>query len=65
MNQEPILITTQQEAEKFDTFLSLPNNHRILFSGKYGSGKTFFLHEFFSTRKKDEYEAFHLFPTNM
>lgn len=64
MNQEPILITTQYEAEKFATFLALPDNHRILFSGRYGSGKTFFLHEFFTTRKKDEYETFHLFPTN-
>lgn len=64
MNQDPILITTQYEAEKFATFLALPDNHRILFSGRYGSGKTFFLHEFFTTRKMDEYETFHLFPTN-
>ena len=64
MEQAPILITTQYEAERFETFLVLPDNHRILFSGKYGSGKTFFLHEFFTTRKKDEYEIFHLFPTN-
>ena len=64
MNKEPILITTQSEAERFETFLALPDNHRILFSGKYGSGKTFFLHELFTTRKKDEYEIFHLFPTN-
>ncbi len=64
MNQEQILITTQSEAERFETFLALPNNHRIIFSGKYGSGKTYFLHEFFTIRKKDEYEFFHLFPTN-
>lgn len=64
MNQEPILITTQYEAEKFGAFLALPDNHRILFSGKYGSGKTYFLHEYFSTRKKEEYETIHLFPTN-
>ena len=64
MNQESIRIATQSEAERFETFLVLPDNHRILFSGKYGSGKTFFLHEFFTTRKKDEYEIFHLFPTN-
>ena len=64
MEQAPILITTQYEAERFETFLALPDNHRILFSGKYGSGKTYFLHEFFTIRKKDEYEFFHLFPTN-
>lgn len=64
MEQAPILIATQYEAERFETFLALPDNHRILFSGKYGSGKTYFLHEFFTTRKKDEYETFHLFPTN-
>ena len=39
MNQDPILITTQYEAEKFEIFLALPDNHRILFSDKYGSGK--------------------------
>lgn len=64
MNEEPILITTQYEAEKFENFFALPDNHRILFSGKYGSGKTYFLHEYFSARKKDKYETFHLFPTN-
>lgn len=64
MDKKIILITTQYEAERFETFLALPDNHRILFSGKYGSGKTYFLHEFFTTRKKDEYEFFHLFPTN-
>ena len=30
MGQEPILITTQYEAEKFDSFIALPDNHRIL-----------------------------------
>ena len=64
MDKETILITTQYEAEKFEIFLALPDNHRILFSGKYGSGKTYFLHEYFFTRKKDECEVFHLFPTN-
>ena len=62
--QNHITIPTQYEADNFKIFLNLPNNHRILFSGKYGSGKTYFLHEFFTTHKKDEYETFHLFPTN-
>jgi len=48
---------------KFDDHLKVNNNHRILFSGKFGIGKTYFLNEFFES-KKDEYEVFHLFPVN-
>ena len=48
---------------KFDDHLKVKNNYRILFSGKFGIGKTYFLNEFFES-KKNEYEAFHLFPVN-
>jgi len=41
----------------------LENNNRILFSGPYGIGKTYFLREFFA-QKEDEYNVFHLFPVN-
>lgn len=63
MEEDKILINTQYERERFKEHLSEVNNYRILFSGKYGCGKTYFLQEYFDI-KKNEYEAFHLFPTN-
>jgi hypothetical protein len=48
---------------KFESHLKIKNNTRILFSGKFGIGKTYFLNEFFKNKKED-YEAFHLFPVN-
>ncbi|GAH41909.1 unnamed protein product, partial [marine sediment metagenome] len=48
---------------KFEVHLEINNNTRILFSGKFGIGKTYFLNEFFEN-KKENYEAFHLFPVN-
>ena len=48
---------------KFQKHLEIKNNNRILFSGKFGIGKTYFLNKFFED-KKDEYEVFHLFPVN-
>jgi len=62
---------TEQEFEipieelfpKFESHLKIKNNTKILFSGKFGIGKTYFLNEFFENKKED-YEAFHLFPVN-
>lgn len=48
---------------KFEEHLEIKNNSRILFSGKFGIGKTNFLNKFFEN-KKEEYEVFHLFPVN-
>jgi hypothetical protein len=48
---------------KFEEHLSIKGNKRILFSGKFGIGKTYFLKEFFK-KKQDKYEYFHLFPVN-
>jgi hypothetical protein len=43
----------------------LKSNKRILFSGKFGIGKTFFLKEFFQIPEiKEKYNVFHLFPVN-
>ncbi len=47
----------------FKSFLEIPNNSRIFFSGKFGIGKTYFLNEFFKTYLED-YEAYHLYPVN-
>jgi hypothetical protein len=49
--------------KKFNDHLNIQNNSRILFSGKFGIGKTYFLNEFFEDHEKD-YEIFHLFPVN-
>ncbi len=48
----------------FHHFLQeVKNNKRIFFSGRFGTGKTYFLKEFFSSFSEN-YEVFHLFPIN-
>jgi len=43
----------------------LDSNNRILFSGTFGIGKTFFLKHFFEIPEiKEKYNVFHLFPIN-
>lgn len=43
----------------------LTSNNRILFSGAFGIGKTFFLKQFFEIQEiKANYNVFHLFPIN-
>jgi len=45
--------------------LKIENNYRILFSGQFGIGKTYFLDKFFKSNiNKDKYDVFHLFPVN-
>jgi len=41
----------------------LLSNERILFFGKFGIGKTYFLKKYFETRK-EKHNVFHLFPVN-
>lgn len=48
---------------EFNDHLNIHQNSRIFFSGKFGTGKTYFLDKFFEN-KKDEYTVFHLFPIN-
>ncbi|MEN7548759.1 P-loop NTPase fold protein [Rapidithrix thailandica] len=48
--------------KRFEEHLSSDENKRILFSGKFGSGKTYFLKKFFE--EHDKYEAVHLYPVN-
>lgn len=61
--EQEFKIPIEELFPKFDDHLKTENNYRILFSGKFGIGKTYFLNEFFKN-KKDEYEVFHLFPVN-
>ena len=48
-----------------DFLKHLKSNSRILFSGKFGIGKTFFLKHFFEIQEmKEKYNVFHLTPVN-
>lgn len=50
---------------EFSHHLLIENNVRIIFSGKYGIGKTTFLKNFFKQPKFDNlYNVIHLFPVN-
>lgn len=55
------LIPIDVPKSDFTHFLSIDNNKRIFFSGKFGIGKTFFLQKFFEEHQND-YDAYHLFP---
>ena len=55
----------KNQAEEFDNHLKPGNNYRIIFSGRFGIGKTTFLKHFFDIPKnKEKYRAIHLFPVN-
>ena len=47
----------------FENNLKGDDKKRIIFSGKFGIGKTYFLKEYFE-EKKEDYEIFHLYPVN-
>lgn len=51
-----------QLKDNFTKHLSIPGNNRILFSGAFGSGKTYFLKHYF--KENPEHIAIHLFPVN-
>ncbi len=61
--EQEFKIPIEELFSKFEDHLKIKNNTRILFSGKFGIGKTYFLNDFFKNKKED-YEAFHLFPVN-
>jgi hypothetical protein len=48
---------------KFEEHLEITGNKRILFSGKFGIGKTYFLKEFFN-KHNEKYECYYLSPVN-
>lgn len=48
---------------KFNSHFDNPENRNILFSGKFGSGKTTFLRKYFSKSEK-KINCIHLFPVN-
>ncbi len=54
-------IDTSSYRSSFDTFFSNDVNKRILFSGKFGSGKTTFLSEYFNANE-NKYDLFYISP---
>lgn len=65
-------IFEQELIGKFSDHLSIPGNHRIIFSAPFGAGKTTFLRDFFSEDNQEKlsrrngvkYKCIHLFPVN-
>ncbi len=51
-----------QPAQKFTNHLNVPFNDRIIFSGPFGTGKTYFLEKYFE--ENSNYNVIHLFPVN-
>jgi hypothetical protein len=47
----------------FKSFIDLEDNHRMIFSAKFGAGKTYFLKSFFKDHSAS-YEAVFLYPVN-
>ncbi|MCR6641290.1 MAG: KAP family NTPase [Sporocytophaga sp.] len=58
-----MIIDISKPESDFNSHLSLPSNERILFSGGFGTGKTYFLNEFFNSTNRN-CEALHLYPVN-
>jgi len=55
-------INLESVTERFQDHLSIENNYRIILTGKFGTGKTFFLNSFFEDRK--EYNKILISPVN-
>jgi len=60
---EPIILDIKSESERFEEHLNLLDNNQIIFSGIFGSGKTYFLNEFFKSTS-DKYDVTYLSPVN-
>ena len=56
----------KNQIQEFDKHLTLEDNYRIIFSGRFGIGKTTFLKHFFKEmeKNKEKYRVIHLFPVN-
>lgn len=52
-----------KEIKRFEEHLNLENNNKILLSGVFGIGKSYFINEFFHINKED-YVAVNLSPVN-
>ncbi|WP_439474491.1 P-loop NTPase fold protein [Algoriphagus formosus] len=63
MEKPDFKIKTDRGSSNFGNHLNQEDNHRIIFSAPFGTGKTTFLKDYFE-RHKSEYQVFHLFPIN-
>jgi hypothetical protein len=63
MQKNNFKIETNRGISTFGSHLKQEDNHRIIFSAPFGTGKTTFLKDFFKTHNS-EYQVFHLFPIN-
>jgi hypothetical protein len=59
---DTLQLSVENPTVDFKEHLSDDSNKRILFSGRFGSGKTYFLNTFFENN--DEYEVVRIFPVN-
>jgi hypothetical protein len=55
-------ISIEEPKKDFEIHLAHEGNNRILFSAPFGTGKTYFLKDFFKDTSK--YEVVHLYPVN-
>jgi tRNA A37 threonylcarbamoyladenosine biosynthesis protein TsaE len=60
MTKDNYFIDISKQKDVFKEHLGLEQNERIIFSAKFGDGKTTFLREFF--KNNPEYNAIHLYP---
>lgn len=60
--EEP-LVDIGNVSDRFEKFLSHENNSKIIFTGKFGIGKSFFLKEFFN-HHKEKYSTIMISPVN-
>jgi len=58
-----MIISIENPQKKFTEHLNQPSNSRVFFSGKFGTGKSYFLKEYFKNRKND-HNLFWLSPIN-
>lgn len=56
-------VSLDEVSKRFEAHLGVENNFRIVFSGKYGTGKSYFINNFFNSRK-ERYNKFILSPVN-
>jgi len=63
MAQEQKIISIEGLYKRFQEHLSPEENKNIIFTGKYGIGKTFFLKRYFENSQK-EYNTFFISPVN-
>lgn len=60
---EPLIINQDSLEQQFKDHLAHTDNHRILFSGPFGQGKTTFLHKVFEDETA-QYHTIKLYPVN-